>query len=136
MSFETALRKRLLDDAAVRAIVSTRVDWSLRPQGDPYPSVVLTLVSDPRPQHLNGFHPLRETRVQIDCYAAHDKPAQAVALRDAVIDAISTPRVKLGGVRFDRVRINNVLERGDQTETGTFVHRQLIDASFWQGKTE
>ena len=133
MTMETALRKRLLDDAAVKAIVSTRVDWGIRPEGDPYPSIVLTLVSDPRPQHLTDFQPLRDTRVQIDCYA--ENYGQAVALREAVIPAI-VPRKIMNGVRFDRSRINNIVQRSEPAGQGKIIHRQLIDASIWHGTTE
>lgn len=127
MSFETALRKRLLDDAAVKAIVSTRVDWSLRPQGDPFPAIVLTLVSDDRSQNFGGFNGFRSSRVQIDCYAK-DYPT-AANLREAVINAV-VPAGEAQGVEFLRAFINTVLDRGDQTDTG-FIHRQLLDITLW-----
>jgi len=127
MTMETALRKRLLDDAAVKAIVSTRVDWAVRPEKAPFPAIVLTLVSDDRSQNFEGFNGFRQTRVQVDCYAL--EYGQAVTLREAAI-AVLVPEATVSGVTFLRAFINNVLDRGDQTETG-FIHRQLIDLSIW-----
>lgn len=128
MTMETALRKRLLDDAAVKAIVSMRVDWSLRPQGDPFPAIVLTLVSDDRSQNFDGFNKFRPTRVQVDCYA--ETYLVAANLREAVIAAL-VPNATVTGTEFLRTFINSVLDRGDQTEAGTYLHRQLIDLSVW-----
>lgn len=127
MTMETALRQRLLDDATVAAIVDTRIDWTIRPQGSAFPAVVLTQVFDSRSQHMQGFNTFRPTRVQIDCYAT-DKGAN-VALREAVIAAI-VGETTVSGVTFLRAFINSVLDRGDQTDTG-FVHRELIDVSIW-----
>lgn len=128
MTMETALRKRLLDDVAVKAIVSTRVDWSVRPQADPFPAIVLTMVSDDRSQNFEGFDKFRPTRVQIDCYAK--TYAEAASLREAVIAAV-VPAAIVTDTEFLRAFVNNVLDRGDQTETNGFVHRQLIDFTFW-----
>lgn len=127
MSFETALRQRLLDAAPVAAIVGTRVDWSVRPQADPYPAIVLTLVYDDRSQNFEGFDTFRSTRVQIDCYAT--TYAGATALREAVIAAV-IPAATVTGTEFLRAFVNTVLDRGDQTDTG-YVHRQLLDLNFW-----
>lgn len=127
MSMETALRSRLKDDAGVSAIVGSRVDWSVRPQGTSSPCVVMRVVADERSQHFAGFNDYRPTRVQIDCYAA--TRAVAVSLRDAVIAAV-VPEATKSGVNFLRAFINTVLDRGDQTETG-FIHRELIDLTIW-----
>jgi hypothetical protein len=127
MSMETALRTRLKNDAGVSALVGTRIDWSVRPQGSITPCVVLTMIADNRDQHFQGFAGFRSTRIQIDCYAA--TKAAAVALREAVIAAV-VPEATVSGVTFLRAFINTVLDRGDQTETG-FIHRELIDLNCW-----
>ena len=127
MSFETALRRRLLEDAAVADIVATRIDWSVRPQGDPFPAIVLTLVYDDRSQNFEGFNTFRSTRVQIDCYAT--EYAQAAALREAVLAAV-VPASTIAGTEFLRAFVNTVLDRGDQTDTG-YIHRQLLDLTVW-----
>jgi hypothetical protein len=127
MSMETALRARLKADAGVSALVGSRIDWSVRPQGSSTPCVVLTTIADDRDQHFQGFATYRPTRLQIDCYAA--TKAVAVSLREAVIAAV-VPEATQSGVTFLRAFINTVLDRGDQTETG-FIHRELIDLTCW-----
>lgn len=127
MSFEPALRTRLKEDVLVSAIVGTRIDWTVRPQGSPFPAVVLKTISDGRPQHMGGFQTFRESRVQIDCYAS--TRAEAVALGAAVIAAI-VPAAEVGGVTFRRTFIDTVRDLGANTDAG-FVHRDSIDAHIW-----
>lgn len=127
MTMETALRTRLKNNGTVAGLVSTRIDWGVRPQGNPYPSIVLTKVSDQRDQHMLGFNTFRPTRVQVDCYAA--TYAAAVALRDAVIAAL-VPEATVSSITFLRPFINNVMDRGEDTETG-YIHRQMIDLTVW-----
>lgn len=127
MSFETALRSRLKAAGAVKAIIGARVDWDERPQRSAYPAVVLEGIADPRPQHMKGMNTFRETRVSINCFAI--TADVKVNLREAVIAAL-VPEVTLEGVTFRRGFVNNVIPRNENTETG-FVHRDLIDMSFW-----
>ncbi|MEE4452863.1 tail completion protein gp17 [Novosphingobium resinovorum] len=131
---ETALRRRLMDAAPVTQLTATWegfpcIFWSVRPDGSPFPAIVLTLVYDDRSQNFAGFNTFRSSRVQIDCYAL-DYPTVA-ALREAVIAAVvPEPAAEIQGVRFLRAFINTVVDRGDQTDTG-FVHRQLMDITVW-----
>lgn len=127
MTFEVDFRSRLKADGAVAAMVGTRIDWGIRPQRDPYPSVVMTVVSDPMPQDYKGLIAMRRTRVQIDCYA--EERAQAVSLRGAVIAAI-LPGGTFFGRRFGRAFIDSVRDLGAKTDTD-FVHRDSIDALIW-----
>ncbi len=130
MSFESDLRTRLIDDALVGAAVGSAIYWRIRPQSKSLPAIVLTIISDPRPQHLEGFHSLRDTRVQLDCYGrTYDETR---ALRDDVITAIAS-YARVGGTRFDHAEIENVLDRGDDTPAG-FQHCHAIDATIWHGK--
>lgn len=130
MSFEADLRTRLIDDALVGPVVGKSVYWRIRPQSQPVPAIVLTIISDPRPQHLEGFHSLRDTRIQLDCYGrTYDETR---ALRDDVITAIA-PYARVGDTRFDHAEIENVLDRGDDTAAG-FQHCHAIDATIWHGK--
>lgn len=124
---ETQLRSRLLASSPVTAIVGTRVNWGVRPQGEVYPSIVLSLVADGRPQHMGGLIDLRETRVQIDCYGT--TRAQVAALREAVISAI-VPTATVSGVYFQRAFINTVRTMDAHTDTG-LVFRDMIDAQIW-----
>jgi hypothetical protein len=81
---ETDLRTRLLADAAVAALVGTRVDWGLRVQGGPLPALRLTLIPTPRAYTMAGADTTQQYRVQVDCYgetykAAYDLRAAVVA---------------------------------------------------------
>ena len=126
---ETQLRTRLLNASAVAAIVGNKVHWGVRPQGEAYPSLVLTIVSDPRPQDYKGNIAHRSTRVQADCYGT--TRAQAVSLREAVIAAI-VPTATVGGVTFRRAFVNNVVNRDGYTDTG-LVFRDMVDFDIWHG---
>lgn len=132
MDWEQALRRRLLADAAVVEMVSARVFWRVRPQGAALPCIVLTLISDPQPQTLEGFQPRRESRVQVDCWAdggdaaAPETRATVVALRKAAIAALAGPFTQ-DGILFGRTNFTPVMDRGERTETG-LVHRDQFDA--------
>lgn len=134
MTMETALRRRLMDAAPVTQLTATWegfpcIFWSVRPDGSPFPAIVLTLVYDDRSQNFEGFNAFRSSRVQIDCYAL-DYPTVA-AMREAVISTIVPEASEaILGVRFLRAFINTVVDRGDQTDSG-FVHRQLLDVTVW-----
>ena len=127
MGWEVGFRQRLLDDGDVAAIVGNRVDWTDRPQGSDYPAVLLKLVADPRPQHMTGFMAVRSSRVEANCYGR--SRWEVVQLREAVIAAVVLPGTA-DGVRFDRSYIENVIDRGSDSDTG-FIHRDLIDCTIW-----
>lgn len=121
---ETALRARVM--AAVPA-VGTRVYWGIRPQNSALPAIVLTTVSDNRSQHFKGFDDYQAKRVQVDCYATtYD---QAATLREAVIEGV-VPAALQGVTRFLRGFVNNTMTRGSDTTNG-YVHRQMLDLTFW-----
>lgn len=124
---EIALRSRLLNDAAVAAIVGNRVSWIERPQRTGFPAIVLQIVSAPRPQHMGGLQSARQSRVQIDCFATTAK--QAAELSEAVISAI-IPVNTAYGTEFFRGFVNDVRDLGEETDGG-FVHRRSIDAYLW-----
>lgn len=134
MSWEQALRQRLLDDAGCAAVLGEfegrpAVFWKERPQGAPYPSLVLTVVSDPRPQTLKDFQGRRETRVQVDCRDDGPTRTAVIALREAAIAALAGPFVS-EGVHFGRSGFDPIRDLGEKTETG-FVHRDSFDALIW-----
>lgn len=133
MDFEQALRQRLLDAAAVAALAgrdargALSIDCGLRRQESPLPAVTLRVASDPRPQDLDGFVSLRQSRVQVDCRAS--SRATVAALREAVIAAL-VPAGAFHGVNFGRGLVDQVRDLGEHGETG-FVHRDSIDFLIW-----
>ena len=120
-------------DSGVAAIVADdasgapMVDWSVMRKDARYPAVVLVLIYDGRPQDLDGNVGLRASTVQIDIYGR--ERSQVVALREAVIAAISGPYTQ-GGVQFGRAFIQSVRDLGDDSAP-EFVHRDSIDAQIW-----
>lgn len=127
MDMPGALRARAIADAGVATIAGTRVYWVQRIQGKPLPAVTLTVVSDPRPQHLKGFFALRETVVQADCLAESHK--QATDLAEAVIAAL-VPEHSGNGIVFNRALVDAVRDLGEQTETH-FIYRTSVDLRLW-----
>lgn len=132
MGFETALRSRLKDDAGVDALIGKdgailSIDWTVRRQGAPLPAIVLTLVSDPRPQTHDGPDSIRPSRVQIDVLG--EDRTSVVALREAVIAAL-LPAGTYSAVQFDRAQVDAVRDLGRQDDT-RFVHRDSIDFIIW-----
>jgi hypothetical protein len=145
---EIATRLRLQAIPALVALVGPRIDWGFRPEPE-VPALVLEIVSDPRPDHFKGAQGLRQTRVQVDAWAADRLTAKRVAqlamngLRPAaVIDlpAEGEPGWIEGlapGVRFER-------STAEGPELGTFpgatpnsiVHRARFDLLTWWALTE
>lgn len=124
---ETQLRTRLLNALPAAAIVGSKVHWGVRPQGEAYPSLVLTIVSGDRPQHMDGNIDARSTIVQFDCYGT--TRAQSVALREAVINAI-VPAAVVSGVTFFRSFVQNLRTMDAHTDTG-LVFRDSLDIQVW-----
>lgn len=132
MSWETALRQRLIVDPAVDALIGKKggavsIDWTVRVPGAPMPAIVLTTISDPRPQTLEGLQGNRQSRVQVDVLAS-DRAACA-ALREAAIAAL-LPGGAFYGAAFGRAMVGSVTDRSQNTDTG-FVHRDQFDVLVW-----
>jgi hypothetical protein len=130
MSWESALRERLKDDAGVQAAVGSTggvlsIDWNER--RGPYPSVVLDIVFADETQHMAGFDTFRSARTQFRCTA--QKRSQAVALRDAVIAAI-VPAATKDGTEFLRAQNIALNQTTEGTDTGT-LHHEIVDAVIW-----
>lgn len=116
---EGALRARLVS-AATSA--GSSVYWDDRPQGAALPAVVLTVISDIRPQHLKGFD-MNEARVQADVLALSF--AGKKALKEAVIAALA-PAQSGNGIQFMRATEISAVPRNERTET-QFIFRDAID---------
>lgn len=124
MSFKTALRTRIKGDSAVSAIAGPNVYWSARPQGSPFPAVVLTTIIGERPEHFTAASLQRDV-VQITCFASTQKVAEE--LRDAVIAAV-VPAATVGGVEFQRA-FYEVRDTVRNIETRE-VFMEIIEAEF------
>ena len=96
---ETALLAKLLATAGVTALVSTRINWARRPQGEPLPCIVLHRIDGSPDVHHGGASGLLDSRVQVDCWGASYKTAKAIAR--AVEAAVTAQTFTQGAVRFD-----------------------------------
>mgnify|MGYP002654589094 FL=1 len=67
---EEALRTLLRGNAAVAALVGSRVDWGMRPQGSGLPAICLTTISDAPVNHSLDGPGVSRARVQVDCFGA------------------------------------------------------------------
>ena len=127
MTMETAFRARLLDDSTISAIAGNFIDWVIRPQKSPFPSVVLQVRNDDHSQHMAGFDTFHQATIQASCFSLDYK--QASELRQAIINVASQAAIK-DGVEFLRGFIGLVVDRGQNTDTG-FVHQCLVDLIIW-----
>jgi hypothetical protein len=87
VTVEEAVRARILDLAAVTALVSTRVYMLKLPQQPTLPAVRVQLVADNVEQQLRGPDGIRRGRVQVDIYAA-EAAGSPYASVTAVADAL------------------------------------------------
>ncbi len=123
MDMQAALHARLAADAAVAAVLGGKLFWNVVPQGTALPYARMQTVTDLRPQHLTGYDSGRETRVQIDVFAATYAAARSIA--EAIIAEMAAPATVLG-IRFGRTRAEGPRDLGEDT-TGGFVHRLSLD---------
>jgi len=120
---EAALIAKLLATAGITALVSTRINWSRRPQGAALPAIVLQRISGTPDVHHAGASGLVVSRVQVDCWAASYGSAKAVAR--AVETAITAQTFTQGATRFDVILIDS--ERDDSTDETTPLFRTSLD---------
>lgn len=100
MDMQAALRARLVGQTAAGG----QVHWLTRPQGDDLPAITLQTVSGDRPRTYGGIQDWRESRVQLDIWAASYGAARSIL--EAAIAALS-PKVVENGVFFDTTSFEN-----------------------------
>lgn len=120
---QSALLTRLKTAASVSGI-TTRIAWGSLPQSTSLPYVRLNTISDPRPEHLRGYHGARTVRVQADCYAATPKAARALA--EAIVAATAAPAT-VTGIRFGRTKAEGPQDLGEDVPGVGRVENAQID---------
>jgi hypothetical protein len=126
---EQALVSRLLANAALAALVGTRIVWIERPQGSALPALTLQRVTPGRDYNYSGASGTSSPMVQADCWGGSYATAKAVAA--AVIEAVEE-RATIGGVKFAPGFI--VGARDMPTEElggGIKVYRVSLDIIVW-----
>ncbi len=127
MDMQSGVRARLLANSTVVGLVGTRIDWGQRPQGAPYPSIVLQTISDPRPAHLKDYEEARSTLVQMDVYAT--TYAAALSIARAAIAVLKVPTTISGKV-FGPAFVDGQRDTVEPSGT-TNIHRQSVDFNIW-----
>jgi hypothetical protein len=120
---EAALIAKLLAASGVTALVSTRINWLRRPQGDGLPCIVLHRIDGTPDVHHGGYSGLVQSRVQVDCWASTYGAAKAIAR--AVQTAVTAQTFTQGAVRFDCILI--VDERDATFDETTPLFRTSLD---------
>jgi len=122
---EEALRTHLASDAGVSSLVSDRIVWSSRPQGEALPCIVLHRITGARDYHLMGRSGLVESLVQIDCWAATWLAAKGVgrAVVDALDSLVTTP--------FQKGFVTSERDTFEVDADGRGFHRTIIEARVW-----
>lgn len=128
MSIETAVRQRLSDDAAVTALVSTRISPEWRREGTDLPAIVYSVDSRAPVRTLTGTTNLAEFSVSIDCIATTMSGARALAavVSDTLNDNTSYGTVDGTKISWSATDGEDVERMDDQegTDDGPRVVRQ------------
>lgn len=131
---DAALRSLLLNDAGVGAIAGVRVDWGVRPEGDPLPGIALHLIADLGTVRRRSRSAWNKAVVQVDCWARtfHDANRLASAVKDALTGYS-------GVIAGRKLRILPVEGSGasdtDKDKTGV-VHRVRPEFRIWHSPQE
>lgn len=124
MDLSVALLKRLDDDMAVTALVGSRKYWVARNQSAPLPAIVMQVISEERPQDLDGFEDLKTARVQVAALAT--KYSEARQLLEAAILAL-LPEADVGTVLFWEASVEGPRDTAEDVAGTGLVHRPIAD---------
>ncbi|MAN12115.1 MAG: hypothetical protein CMN63_06840 [Sphingobium sp.] len=135
---EEALRAYILAMPGIFDAVTKRVDWSLSPQGRPYPSIVLWNISDIEQMNLAAPSGWTRSRVQIDIWADTHKIAKDLSLSIAprgIKAGLNGLRATFGGYRFRIFVIDRDASTDeDKAVSSGVVHRFRLDLDVWHSK--
>jgi hypothetical protein len=109
--------------ARTYALVEDRVHWIFRPQTEPLPGVVLLVVSEDRPQLLDGEDDMKTARVQASAFSK--KYAEARQVAEAIIKDLRD-EADVGDILFYNADTEGPRDLGEETESG-FVHQVVVD---------
>lgn len=130
MSLEASLFTFLTGAAGVTALVGTRVFPGVIPQGAAQPAIVYAKRSRNRQQLFCGTDGLKQTRVDIDCYATSYR--QSVLLANAVTAALEDFSGTMGTTRVPRIFLETEVDLSDlepglyrQSQSWAVWHREL-----------
>lgn len=130
---EEALIDFMLENPALVALVSDRIDWQTRPQGASLPAITLQRVSGARDYAMEGPTGLVRSRMQVDCWGS--TYASALGAARAVRDLLSGVRTAIGDIQLQGAFIDS--ERHDFEKDGNAAegfHRVSMDFIIWHSE--
>lgn len=126
---ETSFIAYLLAQAGITALVDTRIYWHQRPQSSHLPSITLQIISGVPVNSDDGADPLKETRVQIDCWGTTFSAAlNAAAAVETVLSGLSFTH---GSTEFQAVYMDSQDSGVETSATGSAIHRVRTDYILW-----
>jgi hypothetical protein len=127
MSIETAMRSALINDAAVTALIGTRIYPMFLAQGYTLPAISYQRIVGDRPREQADKTGRVNARFQIDCWAesysgAHDLSAK-------VIDCLDNHRGTLGtgAAALDEVGTIETTTERDDYNTDVEIYRVILE---------
>jgi hypothetical protein len=102
---------KLLDTAAVKALVADRGYPDILPQGVKLPAYTYSVISDVPSHHMGGISGLSESRVQFDFYASTRKESNDLA--EAARIAIDAQRGTFGSEAVRTCHLENTFRAVD-----------------------
>jgi hypothetical protein len=109
----------LTTDPRTADLVGQRVRPRRPTDGEDFPSIAYSKISDPHDYTQDGDSGLRAPRVQFSCWARDPDTADLVA--DALVDVLS-------GRSFGEVTFTFVIDDRDDYEPETGLYRRIVDA--------
>lgn len=129
---EEALIAKLLACVPITSLVSSRIYWQVRKQGEAtYPVIVLQKISSVPSLTNDGPSKLLESRVQVDCWGKDY--ASALATSRAVNTFLSGARFWQGSVEFQGCFLLNERHSFEEpsADAAERLHRVSIDYTIW-----
>jgi len=128
---EYAVRRQLLDDPTVAAIVGDRIYPLTIPQGEPLPVITYSVVATDEDNQEGDADTLARARVQLDCWATTYKQANDLARAVRLALPTTTGAIGSGTNRVEGVSIIPI-ETGRQLyEPDTGYYRVMLEFYVW-----
>jgi hypothetical protein len=123
----------LLSDAPLAALVSTRIRWTEKSQGEINPYVILNVVSRIKTYTYQEPTTLTPSRIQIDCYALTFIAAKNIAR--AVTARLSGMKVTQGSTVFEGGFFEGERDDKENVNTPDKLFRTSLDFIIWHKGT-
>ena len=128
---EYAIRRHLLDNPAVAAIIGDRITPQPIPQGSALPCLTYTLAALTEDNQEGDDDTLEMARLQLDCWATTHKAARELARAVRLALPTTTGSIGSGSNRIDEVSITPVNTGTHIYEPDTQRHRVLMEFRIW-----